>query len=174
MGVNVDDTIDNGLADLKVGSWQELGKVFPSESFDKMYFSLSTGNTIQMGKLEYYPPSTGKHGLKLFECSRLVCLFNLYRFQWTFYTFFPTLPSKRGLGDGWSGDVGERVLIPCPHVTVQSPNPTLLPGTSTWWRVLCGVEKNRRGAGEGRMELIWRRIMFDWLATSSQVTVWKR
>ena len=46
MGVNVDDTIDNGLADLKVGSWQELGKVFPSESFDKMYFSLSTGNTI--------------------------------------------------------------------------------------------------------------------------------
>ena len=89
-----------------------------------------------------------------------------------FLHIFPTLPSERGLGDGWSGDVGERVLIPCPHVTVQSPNPTLLPGNSVWWRVLCGVEKNRRGAGEGRMELIWRRIMFDWLATG-QVTVSK-
>ena len=43
MDVNVDDTIDNGLADLKVGSWQKLGKVFSLESFDKMYFPLSTG-----------------------------------------------------------------------------------------------------------------------------------
>ena len=101
MDVNVDDTIDNGLGDLKVGSWPELEK-FGDSDIKKSHplecrsssIKWETGFEILWVLVQFVSASTNS----------VTCSFS-----------HSALASEGWVMDG--ADVGERALIPCPHVT---------------------------------------------------------